>query len=761
MTQINLRDYLHGLEELIDRGHAEDALAHCRHILKTFPKHIETYRTMGKAYLELKRHSEGSDIFQRVLSSVPDDFVSHIGMSIIREDEGNQDAAIWHMERAFESQPSNRAVQDELRRLYGKREGYEPPKVRLTRGALARMYAHGDLYNQAIGELRGALSEDAQRPDLQVLLAEMYFKTNRQADAIDVCSKLIEKLPYCLYANRVMVDILRGSQRDVEAQPYWERVEELDPYAAQTSIATPPEEVPAESVMLEQLVLGSESSTAQRIPKAWTASLQLPEESKFEKENLPDWLSLDNLDEKLPPGDKVAKEPNLEPSVLNSLESLEPVAPSVEEAAPTPQTPVAPEKPGRQTPFISVSRSTALQADNIPDWLRELRPATGSISLDQPKPAAEPIDFSEPAPEPRAAEPTDEKPAPTPAWEAPQQPVPEIPSPPLNEEDEENLSWLEGLAAKQGASEEELLTPPEKREEATPGWLEEDLLAAKPKSDALSWLDELDKENPIAPATPSSTKVEMESPLIDEQPQTPPKAAPVKSDTTPMWLKDLSAEGEQQAAQAAEPIAPRPLEEAPDWLNELRPDATETEEETKESEEEKWQEGDELSKLDWLEELGPAKTQGTALKSSASLKGSGPLKTNEPAKAGASAWVPEAELAGHAPAETSPAVAPATPAPAPMSPRQTARLMTAELAPGKLEMARQALNYGKLGDAADHYGYLLRRRVMLDEIIADLNAAIRRFPQDVTLWQTLGDAYMRNNQLREALDCYTKAEDLL
>ena len=109
---------------------------------------------MGKAYLEGQRYGDAADILQRVLSAVPDDFISHIGMSIIREDEGNLDAALWHMERAFEVQPSNQAIQNELRRLYGRRDGMEPPKIRLTRGALARMYAQGDLYEQSIAELR-------------------------------------------------------------------------------------------------------------------------------------------------------------------------------------------------------------------------------------------------------------------------------------------------------------------------------------------------------------------------------------------------------------------------------------------------------------------------------------------------------------------------------------------------------------------------------------------------------------------------------
>jgi len=31
----------------------------------------------------------------------------------------------------------------------------------------------------------------------------------------------------------------------------------------------------------------------------------------------------------------------------------------------------------------------------------------------------------------------------------------------------------------------------------------------------------------------------------------------------------------------------------------------------------------------------------------------------------------------------------------------------------------------------------------------------------VAIWQALGDAYMRANLLQEALDAYTKAEELL
>ena len=216
MNKIPLRVYVREIEEIIDQKQIEEAIAHCRHILKIFPKHVETYRLLGKAYLESQRYGNASDIFQRVLSSVPNDFISNIGMSIIREDESNLDAAIWHMERAFESQPYNTAIQGELRRLYGQRDGMEPPKIRMTRGALAKMYAKSDLYDQAIAELRSSLAKEPNRSDLQIMLAEMYTKNGQEAEAIDVCSSLLQRLPFCFQANQILSELLPTGEREEE-----------------------------------------------------------------------------------------------------------------------------------------------------------------------------------------------------------------------------------------------------------------------------------------------------------------------------------------------------------------------------------------------------------------------------------------------------------------------------------------------------------------------------------------------------------------
>jgi len=294
MARISLRAYSRDIEVMIDKNQIDEAFAHCRYILELYPKHIDTYRLMGKALLEAQRFGDASDVFHRVLSSVPDDFIAHLGMSIIREDESNLDAAIWHMERSFEVQPSNAAVQVELRRLYGLRDGVTPQKIQLTRGALARMSAKSNLHSQAIAELRAALSNDPQRPDLQVVLAEMYLQTGSRMESIETCNALINKLPYCQAANRILAEILPETERADKAQEYKSRLGELDPYYLQLSPVAPTlEQVPDGAVTIERFEYTGESfEIVEKSQPAWAASLgvDLEDEQLESDEPAPDWL---------------------------------------------------------------------------------------------------------------------------------------------------------------------------------------------------------------------------------------------------------------------------------------------------------------------------------------------------------------------------------------------------------------------------------------------------------------------------------------
>jgi tetratricopeptide (TPR) repeat protein len=78
-----------------------------------------------------------------------------------------------------------------------------------------------------------------------------------------------------------------------------------------------------------------------------------------------------------------------------------------------------------------------------------------------------------------------------------------------------------------------------------------------------------------------------------------------------------------------------------------------------------------------------------------------------------------------------------------------------------LAQAQLELTRGNVPGALYSYEKLIRRGRMLDEIIFDLREALYRYPVDVSILQALGDAYMRANRLQDALDAYTKAEELL
>jgi len=340
MAKISLRAYNREIEMMMDRGQLDEAVAHCHHILRTFPKYLDTYRLLGKLYLELKRYNDAVDIFSRVLVADPNDFVSHVGMSIIRDEDSKLDDAVWHMERAFETQPSNAAIQGELQRLYGRRDGVQPPRIRMTRGALVHMYLQGELYPQAISEAKGVLTEDPGRSDMQILLARAYYKSGQKNDAADSASALLRRYPYCLDANRVLVEIL-GSERPESAQIYRQRVNELDPYAAQVNGSVfQSNEVSDAAVTIDHFEWSGGQSEMQA---DWRSTQAIGLESGSSRNEQPDWLkNASSSPNAFPPLSQ--PEPDSSPSATSTFDNS----------------------------FASQPASAAPQTndDNIPDFLR-------------------------------------------------------------------------------------------------------------------------------------------------------------------------------------------------------------------------------------------------------------------------------------------------------------------------------------------------------------------------------------------------------
>lgn len=230
MSTTTLRAYLDELDLLLQREALEEVIGHCRHILQHYPKNIETYRLLGKALLEKARYEEAAQVFPRLLSADPNDFVAHVGMSAIYENQQQGNQAIWHMERAYEQMPNNNVILNELKRLHKRRDEVAPRKIQMTRAALAQQYLSSGMFEQAITELRRGLVEQPNRLDLRVRLANALWDAGHLLEGGEAALEVLRILPDCLPLNLLMAKLWIESRRPDDAKPFLEKVEALAPY---------------------------------------------------------------------------------------------------------------------------------------------------------------------------------------------------------------------------------------------------------------------------------------------------------------------------------------------------------------------------------------------------------------------------------------------------------------------------------------------------------------------------------------------------
>jgi hypothetical protein len=97
--------------------------------------------------------------------------------------------------------------------------------------------------------------------------------------------------------------------------------------------------------------------------------------------------------------------------------------------------------------------------------------------------------------------------------------------------------------------------------------------------------------------------------------------------------------------------------------------------------------------------------------------------------------------------------------PSPETPKMAAEVPPAPVVSSR--EAQQALASGQLDTVVSYYDQVIRTGEKLEDTVHELRDALYRFPVEISLWQLLGDAYMRSNCLQEAIDAYTKAEELI
>jgi hypothetical protein len=383
------------------------------------------------------------------------------------------------------------------------------------------------------------------------------------------------------------------------------------------------------------------------------------------------------------------------------------------------------------------------------------------------------------------------------------------------EERDDSFAWLENLAAKQGAS-EGLLTKPEDRLEEEPDWVKQakelgmqatpqkiseppptpPAVTPIPADDTAAWLRSLDEEEikPVPSRADDETAMWLKS--LDEM-EAAPAVQPPQSEL-PAWMQNIEEEKtesipeptppEEEAEElpAAAGTLEEPVEETfvpaqetpqvpvidtgslPSWLRGL--DQEETKETVPQEELPAWLRDETGESVAEPAEIQPTRAgdwQPIEEASAEPVPEAAPAPPQPPATFKLPVEIPEPEPepepkpAGQPPqprTEIKPA-APPEPYKEPVTRKGTGMLtMTVDMLLGQ---ARNELSRSNIPGALEIYAKLIKKGRFLDEAIFDLREALYRFPVEVSIWQSLGDAYMRSNRLQDALDAYTKAEELL
>ncbi|MCJ7648242.1 MAG: hypothetical protein MUP85_06490 [Candidatus Lokiarchaeota archaeon] len=230
MQKVPLRLFYRTIDDLIINHQSDAAISRATYLLQEFPKNLAVYQLLGKAFLDKQEFGTANLIFEKILEIEPDDFVSHIGISLISESFGNLNKALESMWRAYELQPSNESLQNEVKRLQEATTGFTPEQVRLTRGTLIKMYSRSQLAEQTIAEARLGIQESPNRIDYKIHLAKMLYYSKNNIEAVETCMNLIRTLPYCYEALLILYRCLPSKTNSDDASIYKSTLSELDPY---------------------------------------------------------------------------------------------------------------------------------------------------------------------------------------------------------------------------------------------------------------------------------------------------------------------------------------------------------------------------------------------------------------------------------------------------------------------------------------------------------------------------------------------------
>jgi len=337
MARVTLTKSLEAIRRCIEERRYDDGAAIARVVLGEYPHCVQARRILGEALWENDLADEAQAAFSVVLELDPEDFVSYAGLGLIAEHSGSLDQALSHLRRASELAPHSEEVRGELIRLYQRTGQADSGKLKISRAALARIYARSEMPSRALAEFQAVLHDEPDRIDVRLGLAEALWREGQAAEAKAECETVLQYRPQSIKANLIMAAALQAEGLGQHADQVLQQAALADPlgeYAQRIFGADAPLPPADPTIEVPAYLLG--------LTTAGDAGDDLDLE-------LPDWLL-----EQEPPAESHAEE-----APVDSVD--EPESGTVIEFAPPETEPAAVEEP---------------DAPDTDEWLESLPPST-------------------------------------------------------------------------------------------------------------------------------------------------------------------------------------------------------------------------------------------------------------------------------------------------------------------------------------------------------------------------------------------------
>ena len=221
-------------------GDLSSAITALEPISAESPSAIDAHRLLGIALLESGEAARARRPFEVALEGDPFDLVAQIGLAEVEEATEGPAVAFRAWRRAWELEPGFEPVSSRLREIRRVQvaegtatlpfttDGTIDGPVAHTHSSLARARLRAGLHHHAILDTMEALRHDRSRVDVQLLLAEAWWRAGESEVAHDVAASILESAPNCVAANLLVAVHRRSVSRDPRLQV--ERARQADPF---------------------------------------------------------------------------------------------------------------------------------------------------------------------------------------------------------------------------------------------------------------------------------------------------------------------------------------------------------------------------------------------------------------------------------------------------------------------------------------------------------------------------------------------------